>query len=84
MTKTIRRRRKPAKSNHKIFKHYDKGQKGYLTLKEFKRLLRDAYHITYSSHIMKACYSTWFTNKRLSKSVFLKMYDNPDGFLRDR
>jgi hypothetical protein len=87
MAKTrIRRRHKTTRttSKHALFNRYDKGHKGYLTLPEFKKLLKETYCLSYTSHIMGACYATWFTNKRLQKAVFLKMYKAPDGFLRDR
>jgi hypothetical protein len=83
-TKTRKTTKTRRHSNHAIFKRYDKERKGYLTLPEFKKLLKETYRLSYSPHIMRACYATWFTNKRLQKAVFLKMYQGPDGFLRDR
>ena len=82
-TQKVRKIRK-VHSKQAIFNRYDKGRKGYLTLPEFKRLLKETYCLSYSANIMGACYATWFSNERLQRAIFLEMYKGDDGFLRDR
>ena len=80
-------------SSHKaIFTRYARDSRyardpQYLSLPAFKQLLKNEYKCNFSPGVMNACYHTWFqtlgTKKILTKTQFIKMYKQPDGFLRD-
>jgi len=69
----------------RLFKKYTK--KEHLHEKQMKRLLKNEFKIVYSKHVFSSLMNIWGThinNKQvISKDIFPKLFQGPDGFLRD-
>lgn len=73
-------------SHQQLFMKYSKS-KTYLTKREIVKLLSQTYHLRYSKCVINSLMAIWGTTilgKRvISKQTFPKLYNSPDGFLRD-
>ena len=73
-------------SHQQLFMKYSKS-KTYLTKREITKLLSQTYHLHYSKCVLNSLMAIWGTTihgKRvISKQTFPKLYNSPDGFLRD-
>ena len=69
-----------------IFSKYSKS-KDYLTRREMNLLLKKEYGLRYSKEVINSLMSIWGTSKGsgrvITQSTFPKLYQGPDGFLRD-
>ena len=69
----------------RLFKKYTKTN--HLRDKQMKRLLKNEFKVVYSKHIFGSLMNIWGThinNKQvISKDIFPKLFQGPDGFLRD-
>ena len=73
-------------SHQQLFMKYSKS-KIYLTKRETTKLLSQTYHLRYSKCVMNSLMAIWGTTvnkqKVILKNTFPKLYNSPDGFLRD-
>ena len=69
-----------------LFSKYSKS-KDYLTKREIVLLLKKEYGLRYSKEVINSLMSIWGISKGstriITKSTFPKLYQSPDGFLRD-
>ena len=77
---------KSKKSHQQLFMKYSKS-KTYLTKREISKLLSQTYHLRYSKCVINSLMAIWGTTingkQVVLKQTFPKLYNSPDGFLRD-
>ena len=75
-----------SKSHQQLFMKYSKS-KIYLTKREISKLLSHTYHLRYSKCVINSLMAIWGTTMNgkqvISKQTFPKLYNSPEGFLRD-
>ena len=68
----------------RLFKKYTKTN--HLRDKQMKRLLKNEFKVVYSKHVFGSLMNIWGTklnNKQvITKDIFPKLFQQPDGFLR--
>ena len=78
------RKRKQTSVKH-LFNRYQK--EGNISRSRFKYMLQREWSLKYNQNVLNACYHIWFERKNgtfyLTFSTFQKMFQKPDGFLRD-
>lgn len=70
-----------------LFYRYDRNKKGYLTKKEMMKLMNKEYNLNYDKNIINSLMNIWGSMKSnqrvIMKDTFPKLFNKPDGFLRD-
>lgn len=70
----------------RLFTQYS--QSGGLSLSQFKKMMKETFHYSYSNHVYTSLMAIWGTTKHnhriITKQTFVnQLFQKPNGFLRN-